>query len=71
MRTDVRTNMLQVDDVDRTTEVSSERTREDETNEKNMGQMKQLMRHLKTENISMNKTLLKNLQDWLEEETDV
>ena len=33
--------------------------------------MKQLMRHLKTENISMNKTLLKNLQDWLEEETDV
>lgn len=63
--------MLQVDDVDRTTEVSSERTREDETNEKNMGQMKQLMRHLKTENISMNKTLLKNLQDWLEEETDV
>ena len=64
-------NMLQVDDVDRTTEVSSERTREDETNEKNMGQMKQLMRHLKTENISMNKTLLKNLQDWLEEETDV
>ena len=63
--------MLQVDDVDRTTEVSSERTREDETNEKNMGQMKQLMMHLKTENISMNKTLLKNLQDWLEEETDV